>query len=136
MSDTQKLEKLIDFILLKTQEVKEETFVEDKCDLVAAASLEAQLLLASHLAICEAQAKQAKTDADFVKSQCAINIKASAEGKMTDAMLEHNVNINEEVKQARNSVAEAESTAKKWNYIFNTLKDAHIFFRNLNKKQI
>lgn len=136
MNDSEKLEKLIDFILLKTQEVKEETFLEEKADLVAAASLEAQLLLASHLATCEAQAKQAKTDYEFTKSQSAINIKLGSASKITDTMLEHHVNVDEEVKKAKILVAESESTSKKWTYIFNTLKDAHIFFRNLNKKQI
>jgi hypothetical protein len=136
MNDSEKLEKLIDFILLKTQEVKEEKFIEEKSDLVAAASLEAQLLLASHLAICEAQAKQAKTDYEFLRSQSAITIKNGSTGKITDAMLEHHLNVDEEVKKAKLLVAESEGTSKKWNYIFNTLKDAHIFFRNLNKKQI
>lgn len=136
MDNEERISSLIDYVLEKTQQVKDETFVEDKSDLVAAASLEAQLLLASHVAICEAQAKKSKTDLDFVKSQRAIEIKTSSKEKITDAMLEHNINVTEDVKTAKNDVIEAESTFKKWSYINNTLKDAHIFFRNLNKKQI
>lgn len=132
------IEKLVDFVLNQVQSVKSGEFDTIKSDVVAAASLEAQLRLADILSSAEFEVKQSENNLDFIEAELATNIRAEyrePSKKITEAQVKELINTKSEIKEAKANAAEAHREFKKWQYIFNTLKDAHIFFRNINKSQ-
>jgi DNA repair exonuclease SbcCD ATPase subunit len=130
------IESLVEFVLNQVQAVQSGTFEVIKSDVVAAASLEAQLLLADILSSAEFEVKQRENDLDFLEAELATNIRTeNREKKITEAQVKELISSKSEVREARNNSAVAHKEFKKWQYIFNTLKDSHIFFRNLNKTQ-
>jgi len=130
------IETLVEFVLNQVQAVQSGTFDSVKSDVVAAASLEAQLLLADILSSAEFEVKQRENDLDFLEAELATNIRTeNREKKITEAQVKELISSKSEVKEARTNSAVAHKEFKKWQYIYNTLKDSHIFFRNLNKTQ-
>ena len=130
------IQTLVEFVLNQVQAVQSGTFDSVKSDVVAAASLEAQLLLADILSSAEFEVKQRENDLDFLEAELATNIRTeNREKKITEAQVKELISSKSEVKEARNNSAVAHKEFKKWQYIYNTLKDSHIFFRNLNKTQ-
>lgn len=136
--ENRSIESLVDFILNQVQSVKDGTFDTIKSDVVAAASLEAQLLLADILSSAEFEVKQRENDLDFIEAEIATNIRTEFKEpskKITEAQVKELVSSKKEIKEAKSNSAVAHKEFKKWQYIYNTLKDSHIFFRNLNKTQ-
>lgn len=131
MSD---LQTLVDLVQNSIKEVREDEFESRKSDAIAAASLEVQLELASYLANAELQAKNAKASIDLVAALAASGVRQANAGKrVTEAVISETVDQDDKVIAAKKDYAEREADFKKWQYIFNTMKDAHIFFRNLDK---
>lgn len=132
------IESLVDFVLNQVESVKNGDFDPIKGDVVAAASLEAQLRLSDILSSAEFEVKQSENTLDFIEAELATNIRAEyrePSKKITEAQVKELINSRVEIKEAKANAANAHREFKKWQYIFNTLKDAHIFFRNINKSQ-
>ena len=132
------IESLVDFVLTQVESVKNGDFDPIKGDVVAAASLEAQLRLSDILSSAEFEVKQSENTLDFIEAELATNIRAEyrePSKKITEAQVKELINSRVEIKEAKANAANAHREFKKWQYIFNTLKDAHIFFRNINKSQ-
>lgn len=136
--ENRSIESLVEFVLQQVQAVQSGTFDTVKSDVVAAASLEAQILLSDILSSAEFEVKQRENDLDFLEAELATNIRAENKEpskKITEGQVKELISSKPEVKEAKSNSAAAHKEFKKWQYIFNTLKDAHIFFRNLNKTQ-
>lgn len=136
--ENRSIETLVEFVLNQVQAVQNSTFDSVKSDVVAAASLEAQILLADILSSAEFEVKQRENDLDFLEAEFATNIRSENKEpskKITEAQVKELVNSKPEIKEAKSNSATAHKEFKKWQYIYNTLKDSHIFFRNLNKSQ-
>jgi hypothetical protein len=136
--ENKSIESLVDFVLTQVESVKNGDFDPIKGDVVAAASLEAQLRLSDILSSAEFEVKQTENTLDFVEAELATNIRAEYRDpnkKITESQVKELINSRVEIKEAKTNAANAHREFKKWQYIFNTLKDAHIFFRNINKSQ-
>ena len=55
--------------------------------------------------------------------------------KITENMLTNHVAKEPEIVATKLECAKQEATLKKWNYVLNTLKDAHVYFRNVSKNK-
>jgi hypothetical protein len=132
------VEELVDFVLNQVTLVQSQDFDQIKADVVAAAALECQLKLADVLSSAEFEMKQRENDLEFSEGEKATNIRTSyreKDLKLTEAQVKEHITSDTQIKESKKSLAEAQRDYKKWQYIYNTLKDAHIFFRNLNKSQ-
>lgn len=139
----QSLEELIHFCLEQSAKVREADF-DLAPEVVAAAALEAQLLLADILAEAEMRAKQSEDGLELVEAEATVDIrssddpaikKLSGEKKLTEGLITALVNKSEKVKEAKVDRAIAVKEFKKWKYVNDTLLNVHIFFRGLAKKE-
>jgi hypothetical protein len=55
---------------------------------------------------------------------------------MTEAALDAAVSKDEAVCKVKNDMIGCEAEYKKWNYVYNTLTNAHVLFRGMGKKEI
>jgi len=101
----------------------------------AALALKAQMDLAEFLSDVEASAKGLKNEAKIVQSKVYFECIESNTGgkKPSEAMLEQMVVKDQRTIEAETNAVEGEKKLKKWMSLFATLKEAHIFFRNLGK---
>lgn len=99
----------------------------------AALALKAQMDLADFLSDVEGTAKGFKNEVKAVEAEAYFDHRSSAEKKMSEAALQQLVAKDKRTAEAEAKAVEAEKTAKKWGIIFSTMKEAHIFFRNLGK---
>lgn len=133
-SDDDRIQKLVELVLKHVKAVHHGDFDSTKADAVAGVALEAQLELAGPLSEAEFRAKHAKHEVEYIESETAYKVRSASDKKISEANLEQLVNKDPEVRKAKLNFANAEKEFKKWQYIFGTLKDAHIFFRTLDKK--
>lgn len=135
--DNLSIQQLVDLVFGSLTQVRNGDFDSKKSSAIAAAALEAQIKLADSLADAEFSSKNTRNLLELVRAEAATNIRISYKDgkKPTESQLEELVNTDTKTIDAKNSSALAEKEYKKWQYINNTLKDAHIFFRNLDKQQ-
>jgi hypothetical protein len=101
----------------------------------AALALKIQLDLADFLSDVEASAKGLKIEVKGVESEIYYeNKSSSSEKKISEAALQQSISKDKRYCDAELKSIKAEKTAKKWALIFGTMKEAHIFFRNLGKE--
>ncbi len=101
----------------------------------AALALKAQFDLAEFLADVEGTAKGAKNSVKIIESTVYFDCRDASEKKISEAALQQMVAKDQRTANVESAAVEAEKTAKKWANVFNILKDAHIFFRNLGKSE-
>lgn len=131
MSD---LQSLVDLVTKSLAEVREKEFNESRSETIAAACQEIEMKLADVLAEAEGDSKNAKNVIELVTAQVASEIRKTNVGtKITEGAIAEKVLQDTRVIEAKNSYIDKEKYFKKWQYIFNTMKDNHIFFRNLDK---
>ena len=106
---------------------------EKKAVKTAALALKAQMDLADFLSDVEGTAKGFKNEVKAVEAEVYFDHRSSAEKKMSEAALQQLVAKDKRTAEAEAKAIEAEKIAKKWGIIFSTMKEAHIFFRNLGK---
>lgn len=99
----------------------------------AALALKAQMDLAEFLSDVEGTAKGSKNEVKMVEAEVYFDHRASAEKKISEAALQQLIAKDKRTSDAEAKAIEAEKKAKKWVNLFATLKEAHIFFRNLGK---
>lgn len=100
------------------------------------------LIAQSHLiplqAEAEFRARAAKRDIEFIKAEAFERVKIQPNDnfkKITDALAKELVNKDEKVLEVYKQYNEAEKEAKQLTNILFLLKDAHITFRSLSKKE-
>ena len=132
-----KIEEAIEHLHAAIDSVYEGRFDVSKSDGMAALALSIQIDLSKVLADASWRAKQAKQEVKRISADVHHKYRSMpSEKKITDASLTQVINRDNDVKKAENRLFEIEKELDQWQYYFGTLKDAHIFFRNLNKNGI
>lgn len=108
----------------------------DKADRTAALFLMAQMKLSFLIENVEFNAKQSKNEITRIEGEKYFDYKTSGgDKKITENMLTSFVSKEPDIVAAKLECAKQEAALKKWNYLLNTLKDSHIYFRNLSKNK-
>jgi hypothetical protein len=131
-----KVQRLVDVIQHQILKVRAGTFRPAHGENVAAMALEAQMELAQFYADAESSAKHAKHLVEYAEGETAAGYakKAAADDiKVTEASLKRMASISDEVKKAKKDLVDLERDYKKWRYVYEILREAHIFFRNIGK---
>lgn len=131
-----KIQRLLDVILEQLRKVRSGNFNAVKGERVAALALECQLELSDLYADVEAMARNAKHEAEYAEGEVAAQHAKEAvakEVRVSEASLKRVATISDEVKAARSSMIQLERDHRKWRYVYETVKEAHIFFRNIGK---
>ena len=132
----EKVQRLVDVVQHQLTKVRSGTFNPAKGEQVAALALEGQLELAPFYADAEFSAKNAKHLVEFAEAEKEINIADEANDKkvkITQAAISRMASISDEVKGAKKHMVGLEKEHKKWRYVYDTLRESHIFFRNIGK---
>lgn len=136
MIDTSDIEEVIDKCFDEMSSASRDKYDSDKADRTAALFLTAQMKLSSLIEEVELKSKHSKNEISRLEGEKYFEIKESDQNKkITDKMTESYVAKHPDIVEAKREFAVSESNLKKWNYILNTLKDGHIYFRNLGKNK-
>ena len=113
-----------------------EKYDADKADRTAALFLAAQMKLSFLIEDVELRAKHAKNEITRIEGEKYFNFKTtSTEKKITENMMVNFIAKEPDIVASKLECAKQEAALKKWVYILNTLKDSHIYFRNLSKNK-
>lgn len=130
----QKIEAMLSVLQSAMNSVYLGQFDYSKSERMAALALTAQMELAKFSADAEWRAKHAKLEIKHVSAEANYKLRTtSTEKKISEAALEQLVNRDPNVIKAELNMAEIERDAKQWQNYYGTLRDAHVFFRNLGK---
>jgi hypothetical protein len=134
-TNKEEFEELIDKCFFELTLASKEKYDADKAERTAAMFLAAQMQLAFFITDIELRARHSKNDITRVEAQAYFEIKDNAitGKKITEATLTNSVAKNNEVIETKKANCEAEADLKKFNYLMSTLKEGHIFFRNVGK---
>lgn len=136
--DQEELEKLIEKCLAELKLAYQGDCAPERAEKNAALFLEIQLRLAGYLSNAELKAKMAKSEVERISAQKYFEYKNPTIGfdrKLTEAALEHSIAKDEEICKTKEVMIKDEAEYKKWNYVINILKEGHIFYRNLGKRE-
>lgn len=127
------LEKCFEEISLSSRE----KYDADKADRTAALFLAAQMKVSFLIEEVELAARHAKNEIVRIEGEKYYDIKNNHTGdkKITENMMASQVAKEPDIVQAKKNCAEKEASLKKWMYLIGTLKDSHVYFRNLSKKE-
>ena len=108
-----------------------------KAEKVAALCLVAQIRMAELLADFELRANHSKNMIAAIEAEVYGEIKTGnvSGGKITESAMTHLIAKDERVKNIKKECAKDWATLKKYNYLSNTIKDAHYYFKSLAKAQ-
>jgi len=130
------IEGIIEKCFNEIQEASRAKYDADMADKTAALFLVAQMKLSLLIEEVELKAKNAKNEITRIEGEKYFEYKTSqADKKITENMAASYVAKEPDIVQARLECATQESNLKKWTYLLNTLKDSHIYFRNLSKNK-
>ena len=136
MIDYSDIETIIEQCFNEIQGASRSKYDSDMADKTAALFLVAQMKLSFLIEEVEIKAKNAKNEITRIEGEKYFEYKISnIDKKITENMLSNYVAKEPDIVQARIDCATYESNLKKWNFILNTLKDSHIYFRNLSKNK-
>lgn len=136
MIDYSDLETLIDKCFDEMSAAAMDKYDTDKADRTAALFLTAQMKVSFFIEEVEMKARHAKNEITRLEGEKYFEFKSKeTEKKTTENMTASFVSRSPDIVAAKNEHAQSESTLKKWNYVLGTLKDSHIFFRNLAKNK-
>jgi hypothetical protein len=118
------------------QEASLNKYDSDKADRTAALFLAAQMKMSFWIEDVEMKAKNAKNEITRIEGEKYFEYKTTnADKKITENMIASGVAKDADIVRARQECVAHEAELKKLNYILGTLKDAHIYFRNLSKNK-
>jgi hypothetical protein len=132
----EKVEQCLGVVQDQLSRVRRGEFNVTHGPLVAALALESQLELADFYADAEAAAKNAKNIIEYMESESACKFVEEANNKKiksTEAAVKRYTSLDQAVKDSKKEYIDLEREHKKWKCVFEILKDAHVFFRNIDK---
>ena len=136
MIDYSDLEKLIDDCFDEMSDAARAKYDSDKADRTAALFLTAQMKVSFFIEEVEMKARHAKNEITRLEGEKYFEFKSrETEKKTTENMATSFISKSPDIVTAKNEHAQHESSLKKWNYVLGTLKDAHVYFRNLAKNK-
>lgn len=127
------VEGMIETLRKAMQDVYHGNFDYSKADRMAALSLTLQIELAKFSADAEWRARQSKAEIKHISAEANYKYRTSSDKKISETALEQLVNKDPDVKNAELKMAEYERDARRWVNYLGTMRDSHIFFRNLGK---
>ena len=133
-ASSQDLEKSIEKCLAELSEVQEGFYDGDKAERTAGLFLEVQLKLCNYICQVELESKLAKNEVERISAERYFFHKSELEKRSETALKEY-VNNDDLVIKAKNDASKSESELKKWNNFLTILKEGHIYFRNIGKKE-
>lgn len=131
-----KVELQLEVVQEQLRKVRAGAFNPAKGEAVAALALEAQLELIDFYVDAEASAKTAKHSVEYIEGEVAAQHAQEAarkEVRVSEVSLKRVASISEPVKTANQQMILMEKEYKKWRYVYETLREAHIFFRNITR---
>lgn len=131
-----KVQLLLDIIQNQISKVRNGVFDLSLADRVAALVLECQMELTDFYADVEANSRNAKHNVDFIENEAANEIAGEFEkkgGKLSEAAIKRKSLATTKVSEAKKNLVDYEREYKKWRYVYDLLKEAHIMFRNITK---
>jgi hypothetical protein len=135
-SNASEVEELISQCFSETEKASRENYDFMKADKTAALFLTAQYKLSLLIEDIEFDAKNSKNEVSRLEGEKYFEFKTeNADKKTTDSMINAYIAKSQDIIDAKKSYAKNESILKKYNFILNTLKDGHVYFRNLNKNK-
>lgn len=114
--------------------VHEGSYNDKNASRTAALALKCQIDMAEILSDAEASAKGCRNDVRIAESQAYFEAKEESDKKLSEAALEQHISKNPNVLTAEKKAIQTEKSSKKWTILSNTMKEAHIFFRMMNKQ--
>ncbi len=127
------VKKMVSEVSNELRMVHSGKYDEKRAIKTAALALKAQIDLAEFLSDVEGTAKGMKNEVKAIEAEVYFDHRSSAEKKMSEAALQQLIAKDKRTALAETKAVEAEKIAKKWGIVFGTMKEAHIFFRNLGK---
>lgn len=136
MIDYSDIEKLIEECFNEISASSRDKYDTDKADRTAALFLSAQMKLSFLIEEVELRARHAKNEITRIEGEKYFDFKVSGgDKKITENMVTNYVAKEPDIVAAKLECAKQEAALKKWNYVLSTLKDSHIYFRNLSKNK-
>lgn len=137
MIDYSDAEQVIEQCFNEITASSREKYDADKADRTAALFLSAQMKVSFVIEEVELLARNAKNEITRIEAEKYYDIKTNYKGdkKITENMMTSSLSKEPDIVQAKQECAKQESVLKKWIYILGTLKDGHVYFRNLGKNK-
>lgn len=135
MIDYSDVEEVINNCFNQLQIASRDKYDSDKADKTAALFLTAQMKISFLIEDIELKARSSKNEISRVEGEKYFEYKSNGSDKKTENMLASYIAKEPSVVSVKNECAKQESSLKKWNYVLSTLKDGHIYFRNLSKNK-
>jgi hypothetical protein len=136
MQDLSELETLINECLTETSVASREKYDSEKAERTAALFLLAQMKLSLYIEDIELQWKLSKNEIERIQAEKYFELKNNfTDKKITEAAMGNLVAKDSDVINIKNESVKNESDFKKWNYLLSSLKEGHVFFRNLSKNK-
>jgi hypothetical protein len=133
--DDSEIESLIKKCLEEISEAKLGNYDVDRAERTAALFLEASIKLSMLIEGIEFSAKHSKNEIERIAAEKYMEIKtANADKKITETAVTQLLAGQAEVIDSKRQSARDEATLKKWNNILNILKDSHVYFRGIGRK--
>lgn len=130
------VESVIEECFEEIREASRSKYDTEKADKTASLCLLAQMKLSFLIEEVEMKAKNAKNEIGRIEAEKYFEYKSSnTDKKITENMLVNYVAKEPDIVAVKLECAKQESTLKKWNYVLNTLKDSHVYFRNISKNK-
>jgi len=137
MIDFSDIEKVVDDCFAEISAASREKYDADKADRSAALFLVAEMKLSFLIEDVELRARQAKNEISRIEGEKYFEFKTvESEKKITENMLTNYVAKDPDIVSAKLECAKHEAALKKWIYLLNTIKDGHVYLRNLSKNKI
>lgn len=105
----------------------------EKAEKTASLFLLAQMKLSFLIEEVELKSRSLKNAISKVEGEVYFTYKTSSGEKKTEKMIEAHVAKDTSVSDIKQEAAKQEAALKKWVYVMNTLKDGHVYFRNIGK---
>ncbi len=134
MIDYSDIENLISECFTEMQSASREKYDSDRADKTAALFLMAQMKLSLLIEEVEMKAKNSKNEISRVEAEKYFEYKTNnVDKKITENMMVNYIAKEASIVDSKTECAKHEANLKKWNYVLSTLKDGHIYFRNIGK---
>ncbi len=136
MIDSSDVDQVIEKCFDAMQAASREKYDAVEADKIAALFLVAQMKLSFLMEDIEMKSKNAKNEIIRLEGEKYFDYKIqNMDKKITENMLVNYVAKEPDIVKVKIECAQHESALKKWNYLLGTLKDGHIYFRNIGKNK-
>lgn len=134
--DYSDIESILEKCFDELSNVNSDKYDSEMVDRTASLFLMAQMKLAFLIEEVDIKAKNSKNEISRIEGEKYFEYKNSNfDKKQTENTLTAMVAKDSDVVKAKQESAQYEAAIKKWTFILNSLKDGHIFFRNLEKNK-